>query len=296
MYRFARKHWRGEYSLTRSFWLNLILISLLFPLIVQITQSTTAGRVPTRVAAANGLVATALQIVCPIWGAVGTIRSGARYSAGGGSKVWFHLTGVLCVLLMLDTAWFAIYSRTALLENVHMAFTGKYGPPASIAIINDGTALRITGELEEGTATAVMEAIDSSPGVTSVVLDSKGGMFGEARRIAGLIADHRLNTYVQHQCSSACTLAFLAGATRCMSPSARIGFHAGREMGSTLKMRRQQANAQGELYARAGLPDSFIDGMMATASTSIWYPTYDELVGARVLTPDCTSQDEGQNR
>src|SRR5690348_12162211 len=131
MYGFIRKHWRGEYSFARSFWLNLILLSWLLPFIAQVAQATAAGRISTRIASANGLAATVLSVACLVWGTVGTIRSGARYSAAGRPKVWFHLAGVLCVFLIFDMTWFVIYSRTALLENARMAFTGKYGHPAS---------------------------------------------------------------------------------------------------------------------------------------------------------------------
>mgnify|MGYP006384747907 CR=1 FL=1 len=40
------------------------------------------------------------------------------------------------------------------------------------------------------------------------------------------------------------------------------------------------------LYREAGIKQQFIDRMMATAPSEIWYPDYDELIEAGVLTSD----------
>jgi hypothetical protein len=77
----------------------------------------------------------------------------------------------------------------------------------------------------------------------------------ESNQIAKLIAHHHLNTYVQHKCSSACTVAFLAGKRRCISATAKIGFHAGRRLSvaPSISMMGLE-NIQRDEYAKAGLP------------------------------------------
>jgi hypothetical protein len=282
-----RKHWNGEYSFARSFWINLIFLSTMLPFIALVAQSLLRGRASDRIQSTSFLVVDTLSSILLLWGAVGTLRAGARYQNSGGLKVWFIPAIIAIAFLVYEDLAFQLYSQTALIENGRMMLTGRFGPPASISTINDGAAVLIEGELQDGTARDLSARLDASPGVTNVAFDSKGGLFKEARLIAQIIADRHLNTYVAKRCSSACTLAFLAGKTRCMSDYAKLGFHAGRRMGLPGEMRPTIANAQRSLYAKAGLPDSFIDDMMAVPSTSIWYPTHDELLDAHVLTPDC---------
>jgi hypothetical protein len=112
--------------------------------------------------------------------------------------------------------------------------------------------------------------------------------FQQARIVAQAIREHHLNTYVERECSSACTVAVLAGKSRCASSTAKIGFHAGMKLGTSPDvMPRGFAEAQRDLYAKAGLPSWFIDNIMATPRTSIWFPSYSELLNAGVVTTDC---------
>ncbi|MGC5394069.1 hypothetical protein ACPXAZ_26190, partial [Escherichia coli] len=59
----------------------------------------------------------------------------------------------------------------------------------------------------------------------TVVLYSAGGWVREGKLVGEVIRRRRLNTYVEQECSSSCTLAFLAGRDRAMDPRAHIGFH-----------------------------------------------------------------------
>jgi hypothetical protein len=47
---FIRKHFNGEYSFARSFWINMILISWLLPLFATAAQGVTAPRLGPRLA------------------------------------------------------------------------------------------------------------------------------------------------------------------------------------------------------------------------------------------------------
>ena len=66
------------------------------------------------------------------------------------------------------------------------------------------------------------------PGVRVVHLDSPGGRVGEGKKLHALIRAHKLDTYVETSCQSACTLAFTAGRERILLKGATLGFHRGR--------------------------------------------------------------------
>jgi hypothetical protein len=120
------------------------------------------------------------------------------------------------------------------------------------------------------------------------MLDSRGGLFQEAVMLAKSISERGLDTFVAGECSSACTLVFLAGKRRCSAESARIGFHAGSIAHDlSRKTFREIADYQRNLYLKAGVAAPFVDEMMQTPSRSAWYPSSGELLAAGVTTPGC---------
>jgi hypothetical protein len=285
---FFAKHLKGEYSLPRSFWLNMILISWLLPLAAVILQGLTSPKVPPRIASAEYLLVTAVSVMFGYWGMIGTIHSGRRFLKNGGSKLWYITALTLACILAIDTILPVFYAPGALVQNVRVVFTGRYAAAPTIEPIDNGTAALIQGSIQVGTAEALRKSLDALPNAATVVLDSSGGLFDESNQIAKLIADHHLDTYVQHECSSACTVAFLAGKRRCISETAKMGFHAGRSLATapSISMRGLESVQRNE-YAKAGLPLGFIDRILATPSTTLWVPSHAELSDAHVLTPDC---------
>lgn len=98
---------------------------------------------------------------------------------------------------------------------------------------------RFTGSLENGDA-ALFEAIATdNENFAMLCLDSPGGSFGEAIRIAKLFSDKNIGTRIEAgaTCESACALIFMAGRhvsnqtenitrLRILHPQGRLGFHA----------------------------------------------------------------------
>jgi hypothetical protein len=124
--------------------------------------------------------------------------------------------------------------------------------------------------------------------VATIVLDSKGGLLQEAILLARRISQHRLDTYVSQECSSACTFTFLAGRRQSVAPGARIGFHAAsyaRDLSQTTF--QDIAAFEREQYLKAGLPASFVDEILETPNNRVWYPSRQELLDARVMTQGC---------
>jgi hypothetical protein len=287
---FFVKHLKGEYSFARSFWLNMIAIAWLLPTLALIIQGLTSADVPPRIAAAEYLLVVTVSAFLIYWGAIGALHSGRRYVKSGGSKLWFTAALLVMWVAALDTIAQFIYAPGILVQNVRIVFTGRYAAAPTIQQIENGTAVLIHGTIQVGTAEALRKSLHGLPNVATIVLDSSGGMFDESNQIAKLIAGLRLNTYVQHECSSACTVAFLAGRRRCISDTAKIGFHAGRRLSVAPSISTKGLeNMQHDEYAAAGLPAGFIDRILATPTTTLWIPSRAELLDAHVLTPGCSN-------
>jgi hypothetical protein len=287
---FISKHWNGEYSLSRAFWVNFILVSWLPPLFALATQGLFAPAFNSRLASALYLLAAIVSIVFIAWGGGGTLKSARRYVEIGGPKRWSTAATIVTILILVETIVPIVRSPTLLYANARMILTGQYASAALISLTNRNTAVLIEGSLQHGTAASLSAVLEKTPEVSTVLLNSSGGLFTEAVLMAKSISERHLDTYVQRECSSACTLVFLAGALRCLSPAATLGFHNASRINAApgVDSANIEAYERGH-YSAAGLPAEFVDSILATSNTSLWRPTRAQLLEAHVITPDCPS-------
>ena len=73
----------------------------------------------------------------------------------------------------------------------------------------------------------LFDILKSNDEITTLILNSKGGLIVEARDMADLVIDAELNTYVDGVCFSACATVFLGGNVRGLALASKIGFHKG---------------------------------------------------------------------
>ncbi len=118
-------------------------------------------------------------------------------------------------------------------------------------------------------------------------MTSIGGHIYEARGFANLIRARGLSTIVKGDCSSACTLVFVAGAHRSLPPDARLGFHRyALEFGPVLPnldLEKEQ-NKDRAFFRSQGINESFLIQMFEEPSTKLWYPSHEEALQAGLLT------------
>jgi hypothetical protein len=80
-------------------------------------------------------------------------------------------------------------------------------------------------------------------------------------------------------CASACTLVFMAGQPRQLTPGARLGFHRA-STGTFNPVFEELANQNlAASYRKLGLPESLIDKTLATPARTMWFPQTRDLVG-----------------
>jgi hypothetical protein len=90
----------------------------------------------------------------------------------------------------------------------------------------EGTTLSILGDVEEGFAQKVIDALNAHPNIDTVALGSGGGYVYESFLAGEAIRSRGLTTTLYNDCMSACTFVFLAGVDRQVwSPYPRLGFH-----------------------------------------------------------------------
>jgi len=89
-------------------------------------------------------------------------------------------------------------------------------------------AISITGRIDHGDAERFDEVAATVTGPTVVVLRSPGGLVVDGLNIGTTIRSKGYNTVVPDDaiCASVCGLMWLAGSTRFLTESSKIGFHA----------------------------------------------------------------------
>jgi len=106
----------------------------------------------------------------------------------------------------------------------------------------------------------------------------------EAEKIATLVKARGLDVYVDEICASACTLVFVAGKNRLLSPGGSLGFHGSYFPGMS---KQELASANDDLasqYRSAGVDALFIRRALSVPPDEMWFPTANELQMARVVT------------
>lgn len=112
-----------------------------------------------------------------------------------------------------------------LAEHWRVALNAQPGPQYTIEVSADGKSVVLKGGMNDGAAAALTRALDLAPAVKTVLFSSSGGWVREGNLVAHIISQRKLTTYVEGECTSACTVAFLAGSDRAADPNAHIGFH-----------------------------------------------------------------------
>ena len=148
----------------------------------------------------------------------------------------------------------------------------------------DGATLHVAGSYSMRAADDVQRALDENPGVREVVLAGPGGRAGPAYQMFNMFRKRRLATRVETECYSACTIAFLGGIERSVSPNARLGFHRTSFPGmSDNDMHESNRDDRRFLIYGARLAPEFANRIIQTPPGSIWVPTPQELLAGRVI-------------
>src|SRR5437762_549081 len=100
---FFAKHWRGEYSLARTWWVNDALVwglginltmAVLLTVVIFVFREQTALRVIV------GLGELALHVAAYIWALVGTWRAAGKYQ---GPRIWkYWARGGMCLGVLVS--------------------------------------------------------------------------------------------------------------------------------------------------------------------------------------------------
>jgi len=280
------RHWRGAFSLPMAFWINGGLLAGMGTVgISSLIRFINHSGYSLRVLSFLNLGALLLMGMILIWAGVGVWRSAEQYVTYGGSANWRNTAqGTIVFAILTLIGPFANSFLPQLMECALIASGHDPLGNIQIAVSGDKKSVIVNGMLREGASAKIQRILDETPGATTLMLNSRGGRVLEAKQLVQTVQTRKLNTYVEGQCSSACTYVFLAGKDRAATPNAQIGFHQPTFPGIDSPTQKSITQDMLKVYRTARLPEEFINILSKVEPHDMWYPTRDELIESHVIT------------
>lgn len=280
------RHWRGDLPLSVSYWVNGFVLSIVVILIIEFiaiyfrNEELSVGWVVV-------LLASHLVFILGFvtWLYIGIWRSADNHQKRGGRQLWAGLAKFAVIIGLIQYAIVTSKSTWPIfVESFKLfAFEDPLGKN-NYRILRGGTEIEFSGGIGIGTAREFKRMLDAAPLVRVVHLDSLGGRIGEARTIGAEMKRRGLTAYVANRCISACTTIFLSGKERWLSENGRLGFHAPHFPGLGGEEMRAFIQDERDSLLSLGMPPSFVSRALTTPHTSVWFPTVQELIAAKLIT------------
>lgn len=212
-------------------------------------------------------------------------------SFGSITEVWGGYLAIFWLFTLLVANWWGsllFYLKPPEAELFTDRMDRLHASAYTLEVVEDGHVLLLDGDLSLGLTKIVRATLKDNPQISEFWMRSKGGNIFEARGLAKLIVERKMRTYVTDECSSACTIVFIAGANRDIAPEAKIGFHQYalqyRSALYGLDLEAEQRKDQSFFLAQ-GVSAGFIERIFDKPHSQIWYPDRAELASAGVLSP-----------
>ena len=282
---YLRRHWRGELPLTQSFWVNGVLISVLFGAVntgIQLAIGTSTD-ISLDVAVVAEWLLLPLLLLLRLWQFVGLWRVSLR-----GDGAWYVATRIFTVLGGLLTAYVLMVSMHLLGQTMQAAHEQQHWNNYAVSVSADGRSIETHGYIGVGFASTVIEALRAHPTILRLHLDSLGGDIGNAERLAVYIQNQsQFETLVDGECASACTRIFVAGRTRLLGPDGRLDFHQARALIPN-QMSAYMVGHYKLVFSSAmaldGASQEFIRKAFEKSGNEFYRPTIDELFSNGIVT------------
>lgn len=157
--------------------------------------------------------------------------------------------------------------------------------PSAAFIAEDGI-LRVLGDIEEGFAKSLREAVYSNPGIETVALGSGGGNVVEALEARYFIRSQGLDTTLWNNCYSACTIVFMGGRQRTIwSPYPRLGFHQASQNSEAVPLTHPIYHLIEDYSTSLGYEPGLLFLFMARAEPhEFYYPDLEDLCDTGIAT------------
>jgi len=284
IFKYIRRHWRGELSLVTSFWVNYVLLNIFLNITIVFSGFICRSR-----GYWGGMffvelfVGVCLLIVYP-WQAIGIWRACNSHIQIHKRHIWPHIIQFVIFLTIMANIMGVVEFTT---DPTIFYFLGMKTNQEqySLTLTHDTTIINFKGELTYGVSSEVKKILKKHHNIEGIILSTEGGQSVEGALLARLIYDYSLNTYAYDKCYSAGTTAFIAGENRFLIEEAKLGFHRSELFETTNNTFRKFLILRRQAYwfTLKGIKKDFIAKIFNTPNDSIWCPGIEELLNAGVI-------------
>ena len=286
VFKYIKQHWQGKLILPQAFWINLVLLFVLFGILERfLLPPYIENELAVTIAVITYIIVVKL-IVYP-WQVVGVLRAcdlriksdtGRSWATAAQVALVVSLAAVLITTIETYQS-LQVFKRDLLLKEVALP-----EPLYSLELIEQDTLIHLRGPFEIGITSRVENLIQRYPEITGIILDSEGGQIYEGRGLARLIRDNNLQTFSLDKCLSSCTTAFIAGSTRTLASNARLGFHQYKTYSliPSVNVDNEQAKDMA-IFVEQGVSAEFLEKIFKQPPENMWWPDIEELVDAGVV-------------
>jgi hypothetical protein len=276
------RHWRGEFSLAVAHWVfGVFLTASVSTGLYFLADSRILQRFGLQAMGYYTVALIVLILTLSAWQIVGVWRSARRYVQSGKRRNWAGLAKVSVLLgsLQLAVASYAIFAPLSV-EPVQASLERSKPEPQTIRLTAGGTEIQIGGELGFGARYELARLFAASSKIKRLLIDHATRV-AEPEEIATLVMQHSVATFAKGDCIGACAVVFLAGTTRYVDKSARLGFHS---VQASSTGQDQYRNAMLRAAFRShGLPAWFIEKAMTSPVNKPWHPSHAQLLSAGII-------------
>ncbi len=274
MRNYFKDHWKGRLGFGVTLYLNLLGVSFVAASVAIEGWSIWTENLGV------AIIATLL-----IWQIVGGLRRAKREQVeqGAGNNAWMLYLGMIATVVLMGFQVIDVIATRYFIDRPAKTIFGNDDFSAKLK----GNTIRLGGEVNYLMYQALLIMLNKHPMVTTITLESNGGIVFAGRSIAKLLEVRALTTQVETYCYSACTLVFSAGKKRILLPGAKVGFHG---YSFDMPFRFQTVDPVEEqkkdmLYlAGRGIERGFLEHAFSTNADSLWIPARAELFAAGFIT------------
>ena len=275
MFRYIGRHWRGELSLPRSYWVNGFLVNVPLNIYFRVIDSWLGARAlesPT-VYLFYILVPYLLWLPVLVWQGVGIWRSaGRRLEEDGSGWAW-----VARAIVLLNAAVIA-FSVAGSAQNYYSVVRAYMDERAStFSVESRGSYVIFRGTITTEAAEKLAPLLEARTTQRLVIDGSNGGFIEPALRLAAIIDRRKLWVVAIRSCYSSCTGLLAAGHIRAIAPDTVMGFHIGTIIGTDTTA--QEWDGIESYYRTDGMTQTMFDNVHAhRGPTDFYYPTISDLI------------------
>jgi hypothetical protein len=283
---YIKQHWRGNLSLVRAFWVNLVVLffvlelleRFIFPPYIESEIAVTAAVI---------IYFIVVKLIIYPWQVVGVLRAcDLRIKSGSGrvgaTAVQLALVSSLAAILLTTIGTYQtleVYKQKLIDDRIIPT-----APLYSLELVKQNSLIYLRGPFQIGITNRVEELIGQYPEVKGIILDSEGGQIYEGRGLARLIRESGLQTITLNSCLSSCTTAFIAGTNRSLGKTARLGFHQYKTYSliPSVNVENEQAKDMA-IFIKQGVSPGFLKQIFSQPPEAMWWPDVDQLLEAGVV-------------